>query len=187
MQLRGWCPSVPVSCAGLILILTFQVSPEKFLPLPRGGDFSVDTWKVRYTNQIHTRYRNWRTTSATQLQASKSLYYIGYTSTWLHVPSCVLIQEATTFNIFYDGITFQHLAAVSISVFTLCYGPGLLYRGPFCIFLVCCNCVRVRCMVILRRPHMFKLCRSCVLVCRNVFSTQHITTHSLTHIVIYSM
>jgi len=44
--------------------------------------FSEGTWKVRYTNQIRTRYRNWRTTSATQLQPSKSLCYIGYTSTW---------------------------------------------------------------------------------------------------------
>jgi len=43
--------------------------------------FSGDTWKVRYTNQIRTRYRNWRT-SATQLQPSKSLSYIGYASTW---------------------------------------------------------------------------------------------------------
>ena len=48
--------------------------------------------------------------------------------------SCVLMQEAITFNIFYDGIAFQHLATVLISVFTLCYGTGLLFRGPFCIF-----------------------------------------------------
>ena len=56
--------------------------------------------------------------------------YIGYTSTRLHMHSCVLMQKATTFNIFYDGISFQHLATVLISVFTLCYGPGLLFRGP---------------------------------------------------------
>ena len=93
--------------------------------------FSGDTWKVRYTNQIRTRYRNWRTSSATQLQPSKSLCYIGYTSTRLD--SCVLVQEATTFNNFYDGVSFQHLATVLISVFALCYGPGLLFRGPFCI------------------------------------------------------
>ena len=43
------------------------------------------------------------------------------------------MQEATTFSIFYDGTSFQHLAAVLISVFTLCYGPGLLFRGPLCI------------------------------------------------------
>ena len=99
-----------------------------------GGEiFSGNTWKVRYTNQIRARYRNWRTSSATQLQISNSLCYIGYTSTWLKVPSCVLMQEATTFNIFYDGISFQHLATVLISVFTLCYGPGLLFRGPFCV------------------------------------------------------
>jgi len=40
------------------------------------------------------------------------------------------MQEATTFRIFYDGLCFQHLATVLIYVFTLCYGPGLLFRGP---------------------------------------------------------
>ena len=44
------------------------------------------------------------------------------------------MQEATTVNIFYIGISFQHLAAVLIYVFTLCYGPGLLFRGPLCIY-----------------------------------------------------
>jgi len=47
---------------------TFQVSPEK----------KNSPWKVRYTNQIRTRYRNWRTTSATQLQPSKSLLHRVY-------------------------------------------------------------------------------------------------------------
>jgi hypothetical protein len=42
------------------------------------------------------------------------------------------MQEATTFGIFYDGMSFQHLATVLISLFTLCYGPGLLIRGPPC-------------------------------------------------------
>ena len=37
-----------------------------------------------------------------------------------------------TFNI-YDGLSFQHLATVLISVFMLCYGPGLLFRGQLCI------------------------------------------------------
>ena len=83
---------------------------------------------LRYTNQIRTRYRNWRT-SARQLQPSKSLCYIRYTSIWLDVRCCVLMQKATTCNIFYDGISFQHLATVLISVFTLCYGTGLLFRG----------------------------------------------------------
>jgi len=83
-----------------------------------GGIFSGNTWKVRYTNQIRTRYRNWRTTSATQLQPSKSLRYIGYTATWLDVRSCVLMQEVTTCNIFCDGICVQHLAVVLISVLT---------------------------------------------------------------------
>jgi len=43
------------------------------------------------------------------------------------------MQEATTFNVFYEGMSFQHLVTVLISVFMLCYRPGLLFRGPFCI------------------------------------------------------
>jgi hypothetical protein len=39
------------------------------------------------------------------------------------------MQQAITFNNFYDGISFQHLATVLISVFTLCYGPGQIFRG----------------------------------------------------------
>jgi hypothetical protein len=39
------------------------------------------------------------------------------------------MQEATTFNIFHDGLSFQHLANELISVFTLCYGPGLLFTA----------------------------------------------------------
>ena len=34
----------------------------------------------------------------TMLHPSESLCYIGYTSTWLDVRSCVLMQEATTFQ-----------------------------------------------------------------------------------------
>jgi hypothetical protein len=30
--------------------------------------------------------------------------------------SCVLMQEATTFNIFCDGLSFQHLATVFIII-----------------------------------------------------------------------
>jgi hypothetical protein len=41
------------------------------------------------------------------------------------------IPVRNVLNIFYDGILFQHLVTVLISVFTLCYGPGLLFRGPF--------------------------------------------------------
>ena len=40
------------------------------------------------------------------------------------------MQEATTFSIFYDGISFQNLATVLISVVMLCYGLGILFRGP---------------------------------------------------------
>jgi hypothetical protein len=92
----------------------------------------------------------------------KSLCYIGYTSTWLDVRSCVLMQEATTFNIFYDGISFQHLATVLISRFKLCYGPGLFFRGPSCILLSLLYCKHVgiifnRIFVIFKvtlRPHI---------------------------------
>jgi len=56
--------------------------------------------------QRKLQIQNWRTTSATQLQPSKSLRYIRYTATWLDVRSCVLMQKATTCNIFYDGISF---------------------------------------------------------------------------------
>ena len=68
---------------------TFQVSSEKISPPPPEGGENykykykfTNTWKVRYTNQNRIWYRNWRTTTATQLQPSKSLCYIGYTSAW---------------------------------------------------------------------------------------------------------
>ena len=127
LHLRGWCYlSVPVSYADFICIPYFS-------SVPRGGNILCRHLKIPYPNQIRTRYRNWRTTSTTKLQPSKSLCYIGYTATWLDACSCVLMQEPTTFTIFYDGISFQHLAAVLISVFTLWYEPGLLSCGPSCI------------------------------------------------------
>jgi hypothetical protein len=129
------CNTVILMAATAWLMLSFS-SYLSLSPLPPphwGGEIiSGDTWKVRYTNQIRTRYRIWRT-SATQLQPSTSLCYIGCTSTWLDVHSCVLMREATIFIVFYDGISFQHLATLLFSVFTLCYGTGLLFRGPSCI------------------------------------------------------
>ena len=76
MAATAWlCPAVTVSCVDLIRIpYCWSVPGEEI--------FSWDTWTVRYTNQIRTRYRNWRTTSATQLQPSQSLRYIRHTSTW---------------------------------------------------------------------------------------------------------
>ena len=53
-----------------------------------------------------------------------------------------MMQEATTFNVFCYVISFQHLATVLISVFTLCYGPGLLLRGP--ILYVCILALVIR-------------------------------------------
>jgi len=114
--------------------LTFQISPGKISPSTKGGRGREWGGERNFLWGL-TRYRNWRTTSATQLQPSKSLCYTGYTSTLLDVRSCVLMQEATTCSIFYDGISFQHLATVLISLFTLCYGPGLLFRGPSCIYI----------------------------------------------------
>ena len=140
--------SSSIVCGSDSYTVLFMCPQRKFLG---GGGFSLgthekygiwiksahDTGTGRHqlrscSHQIRTRYRNWKTTSATEMQPSQSLCYIRYTSTWLDVSSCVLMQEATTCNIFYDGITFQHLATVLISVFTLCCGPGLLFRGPSC-------------------------------------------------------
>jgi hypothetical protein len=85
-----------------------------------------------------TQGGSWKSSPPSVLYC-KSLCYIEYTSTWLDVRSCVLMLEATTFNIFCDDISFQHLATVLISIFTLCYGPGLLFRGPLRIRLLKIN------------------------------------------------
>jgi len=76
---------VILMAATLWFMLSFSscimcVPSEKFTPPPPQFQWG-DTSKVRYKNQIRTRYRNCRTTSATQLQPSKSLRYIGYTLT----------------------------------------------------------------------------------------------------------
>jgi hypothetical protein len=122
---KKWCATVSVANAP-------KWRPP-LLTLQHATIFSGDTWKVWYMNQIWTWYRNWRITSATQLKPLKSLFYMGYTSTWLDVRSCILMQEAVTFTIIYDGLSLQHLATVLISVFMLCYRPGLLFRGPPCM------------------------------------------------------
>ena len=80
-------------------------------------------WKVRYTNQIRTQYRNWRTGSTTELQPSKSLFYIGYTSIWWQ---------------HYCWLTVETLCAVYEYILTpernhkdTCKTEGgLLFRGP---------------------------------------------------------
>jgi hypothetical protein len=48
-------------------------------------------------------------------------------------PAVYWYRRQTLPNSFYDGISFQHLATVFISVFTPCYWPALLFRGPLCI------------------------------------------------------
>ena len=122
------CPSVPVSCADLIHIPYFSNVPENFsLGTPEKYGIKIKSAHDTGTEGHH---------QLMQLQQSKSLCYIGYTSTWLDVRSCVLMQEATTCNIFYDGISFQHMATVLISVFTLCYRLGLLFRDPSCIYTI---------------------------------------------------
>jgi len=57
---------------------TFQVSLDKIAPSPPrgGGDFLYMNIRIK-----SAQYRNFRT-SATQLQPSEWLCYIGYTSTW---------------------------------------------------------------------------------------------------------
>jgi len=45
----------------------------------------------------------------------------------------------TTFNLFYDGISILGLAIVLFSVFTLCYGPRLIFSGhPVLANWLCC-------------------------------------------------
>jgi hypothetical protein len=101
-----------------------------------------------HTN-IHTYIQSGpRKSSPPSVLHCKSLCYIWYTSTWLDVRSCVLMQEATTFSSFYDGISFQHLATV-ISVFTLCYGPGLLFRGLLCMYI----CIYIYIYIYIRLDH----------------------------------
>jgi len=97
---------------------------------PRGGGeiFSGGAWNVRHRNQSRTRYRNWRTTSVTQLQPSKSLCYIGYTSTRLDVSSCVLMQEATTCSIFYDIIAFHAFGyCINFCIYAMLRTPGYFF------------------------------------------------------------
>jgi len=108
------CNIVILMAATVWLMLSF--SPCIVCGFDSYSVFSKCPQKI--TNQICTRYRNWRTASATQLQPSESLCYIGYTSAWLDVYSCVLMQEATTFNIFYD-----------INIL-----PAFGYRINFCIY-----------------------------------------------------
>jgi len=119
MQLRGWCcTAVPVSCADLIRIPYFWSVPGEEI-------FSGDTWTVRYTNQIRTRYRNWRTTSATQLQPSQSLRYIGHTSTWWQHNCSLTVQ--THYAIYIptpERISQGHVQNGRRAIFswpTLCY------------------------------------------------------------------
>jgi hypothetical protein len=85
--------------------------------------------------------------------------------------SCVLVQEATTFNTFYVGLSFQHLAIVLISIFTLCYGPGLLFRAsPYIhIYIYVCVCVCV-CVIMTNRYYIFNNTSKLICILINHFS-----------------
>jgi hypothetical protein len=58
------------------------------------------------------------------------------------------------FSIFYDGISIQHLATLLVSVFKLCYGLGLPFRGPYYISLLVFLCNEVQIKV---NKHFFPL------------------------------
>jgi hypothetical protein len=93
--------------------------------------FCGDTWKVQYTNQIRTRYRNWRT-SATQLQPSKSLSYIGCTSTWWRHDCWLTVQTLCAIYILTsERISQGHVQNGSWATFSW----PILYLW-FCHFLL---------------------------------------------------
>jgi len=86
------CNIVMLMAATALLLLSFSTCivcgfdsyavlfkcPQRKSPPPSGG---ARNFRIK-SNQIRPRYRNWRTSAATQLRPSKSLCYIGYTSTW---------------------------------------------------------------------------------------------------------
>ena len=112
-----------------VLFKYAQISP----PPRRGGEifFSGDTWKVRYTNQIRTRCRIWRKTSATQLQPSESLRYIRYTSTWWQYDWWLTVQTLCAMYILTpERISQGHVQNGRRATFSwpTLYNPKLHYR-----------------------------------------------------------
>ena len=99
------------------------------------GNFLWGNGKVRYTNQIRTRYRNWRTTSATQLQPSKSLCYIGYTSTWWQHDCWLTVQTLYAIHI---------LTAERISQGHVQNGRQDTFSWPTLYFKVVCDILILR-------------------------------------------
>ena len=78
LQLRGWyCPSVPVSCADFIHVPYFSSVPRENPP------------------PLRTRYSNWWTTSATQLQYVTA----GILHTWWHYDCWLTVQTLYTIYI----------------------------------------------------------------------------------------
>jgi hypothetical protein len=115
---------------------------RKFLPPPRrrgrgekfwrwgewGEIFSGDTWQVRYRNQTRTRYSNWRTTSATQLQPSQSLCYIRYTSTrWRHDCSLTVQTLCAIYILTSERVSQGHVRNGRRAAFSwhILYNPWL--------------------------------------------------------------
>jgi hypothetical protein len=120
--------SLDLSCFNFIALFFSKATVETRLQRIVAGSQSwcwLVAWEVLYVGcRVTTARRRWiqhqivqsgpRKSSPPSVLHCKSLCYIGYTSTWLEVRRCVLMQEATTFNIFYDGISFQHLACRSV-------------------------------------------------------------------------
>ena len=124
-QLRGWCLSVSVSCADLIRIPYFSSIPrENFSP----GTLEKYGIRIKSAHGTGAEGQQPRSCGHQNHYVTSGIPQYDYT--------CAAVYwcrgQPTTFNILYDGISIQRLATVLISVFTLCYGPGLLFRGPCC-------------------------------------------------------
>jgi len=122
-----WLPPASIHSCVRLIMLRYTRCNIVILMAATG-----DTWTVRYTNQIRTRYRNWRTTSATQLQPSKSLCYIGYTATcwqydcWLTVQTLYAIYILTS-----ERISQGHVQNGRWATFSW---PILYYAWKFDLF-----------------------------------------------------
>jgi hypothetical protein len=57
---------------------------------------------------------------------------------------------------FQHLISFQHLATLFVPVFTLCYGPGLLFRGLLCTYNDQRNAQVFNLFIYLLLPYMFR-------------------------------
>ena len=116
MAATAWwcCPSVPVSCADLIRVPYFSSVPREIL-IYELNQHSIQELKDNISHAVtaisitvlHPVYRNMIRRAQLCIDAEGN--HLQH-RLWWHI--------------------FLHLATVLISVFTLCYGPGLLFRGP---------------------------------------------------------